>query len=359
MDVGDVRIEPPGHEKRIAAVYRGNGPRDAAIVDSISFDRYLLELAQQRGARIEPRLVADLQWFDGCPRLVCADGHVGNYDLLVLATGVNSNLLSTVESLGVGFVAPDRVKTFITEFHLGRECIESTLGNAMHVFLLDLPRLEFGALIPKGDFVTVCLLGREIDDDLVRTFLGAPEVRGCFPGGELPPSCCHCFPRINIGVRGPAWADRMVMVGDCGVTRLYKDGIGASYRMAKAAATTALLQGVSAGAFARHYGPACRRVDRDNTIGKLLFTCGHGAQHVRLSRRALLRMTRAEQASTSSARRMSSILWDLFTGSSAYGDILLRGFHPAFIGGLLWNLAIGGWSDPPPLIASQGRVLDA
>jgi len=33
----------------------------------------------------------------------------------------------------------------------------------MHVFLLDIPRLEFAAIIPKGDYATVCLLGEDIE----------------------------------------------------------------------------------------------------------------------------------------------------------------------------------------------------
>jgi len=359
MDVGDARIDPPGHEKRIAAVYRGSGPRLSAITDDVSFDRYLLELACAHGTRHEARLVAGVEWFDGRPRVRCADGLARDYDLVVVATGVNSHLLETIERLGVGFVAPQTVKTFITEFELGRERIERSLGASMHVFLLDLPRLEFGALIPKGDYVTVCLLGREIDDDLVRSFLGSPEVRSCFPGGVLPASCCHCMPRINLAPRGPAWADRLVMVGDSGVTRLYKDGIGAAYRTAKAAATTALLQGVSADSFSRFYGPCCRRIDRDNRIGRFLFACGHSAQHLRGARRALLRMTRREQATAGSAARLSGILWDLFTGSSSYGDILRRGFHPGFGLGLAWNFAVGAWRDPRPLATLPGRPLRA
>ncbi len=356
MDIGTVRIDPPGREKRIAAVYRGNGPRVSEVTDQISFDRYLLDLAVEHGARVEPRLVADLEWVDARPRVVCGDGFQRSYELLVLASGINSNLLDAAENLGIGFRAPKSVKTFITELRLGRETIERTLGSSMHVFLLDLPNLEFGALIPKGDFVTACLLGQRIDDDLVRSFLTSPEVLSCFPGGALPPPSCHCFPRINVGPRGPAWADRVVSIGDSGVTRLYKDGIGASYRTAKSASTTALLQGVSAASFARHYGAACRRIDRDNSIGKFLFTCGHAAQHARFTRRALLRMTRGEQASQKSDKLLSSILWDLFTGSSSYRDILERGFKPQFAGGLLWNLLAGGWRDPAPASTASRTV---
>ena len=63
----------------------------------------------------------------------------------------------------------------------------------------------------------------------------------------------------------------MVMVGDCGQTRLYKDGIGAAYRTAKAAATTAIFHGIAAGDFAQHFGPVCRALATDNTIGKVIF----------------------------------------------------------------------------------------
>jgi len=53
MDIGNVRIETPLHEKRIAAVFRGNGPRvSEPIGASGSFDGYLLELAASSGAKV-------------------------------------------------------------------------------------------------------------------------------------------------------------------------------------------------------------------------------------------------------------------------------------------------------------------
>jgi hypothetical protein len=210
------------------------------------------------------------------------------------------------------------------------------------VFLLDLPRLQFAALVPKGDFVTCVMLGDGIDDELVRRFLTAPEVRACFPAGELPATCCHCFPRINVAPAWPPYGDRVLLIGDSGVTRLYKDGIGAAYRTAKAAATTAVLHGVSASAFRRQYEPACRRLTRDNAIGRVLFRGSHLLQRFRFARGAILRMTRWEQASPERTKRLSGMLWDLFTGSAPYREVLTRGLHPSFVAGLLWHLAGGG-----------------
>ena len=45
MDVGDVEFATPLHERRIAAIYRGNGPRNSEPLDTHSFDGYLQQLA--------------------------------------------------------------------------------------------------------------------------------------------------------------------------------------------------------------------------------------------------------------------------------------------------------------------------
>lgn len=341
MDIGSVRIETPLHEKRIAAVYRGNGPRASPPTITVGFDRYLLELAVHAGAQVQRKLVTEIKWSGTRPCVVCADGVEATYDLLVVASGVNSQIMGMAENVGVNYKAPATVMTFIAEFDLGKPTIEQHLGSSMHVFLLDLPRLEFAALIPKGDFVTVCMLGQDIDEELVNTFLNSPEVRRCFPGALVPASVCHCFPRINVRRAHKPFADRIAFIGDSGVTRLYKDGIGAAYRTSKAAAMTAALHGISQDAFARHYWPACRAIDRDNMIGRFVFVVCHLIQKLRFWRRAVLRMTSREQTKPGNKRRMSSVLWDVFTGSAPYREVLLRTFHPAFFCGLLWNMIAG------------------
>jgi flavin-dependent dehydrogenase len=218
----------------------------------------------------------------------------------------------------------------------------------MHVFLLDLPRLEFAALIPKGEVVTVCLLGDDIDAELVESFLNAPEVRACFPpDAELPPKVCNCSPLINVRGAVQPFADRLVVLGDSGVTRLYKDGIGAAYRTAKAAATTVAFAGVSAEDFKRHYWPVCRNISVDNAIGKFVFAVNQILQRWRFSRRAVYRMTALEQQSKQVPRRMSEVLWDLFTGSAPYREVLVNTVRPGFLARFLWNLLVSltpaGW----------------
>ena len=170
MDVGDVEIATPLLEKRIAAIYRGNGPRHSELSDTQSFDGFLLQLAEERGANLIPRLVTDVRRDDEKMHVICADSHRDTYDLVVLASGANSRLMEILENQSQEFQSPGRTTTFICEFKLGREVINETFGPSMHVFLLDIPRLEFAALIPKGDYVSLCLLGDDIDDELMQLF---------------------------------------------------------------------------------------------------------------------------------------------------------------------------------------------
>lgn len=353
MDVGAVRIDTPLHEKRIAAVYRGNGPRNSPPAMTTGFDRYLLQLATEYGANWQRQMVTDLQRHEQGWRLHCADNTAADYDLVVIACGINSALLIQTEKLGIKFHRPATLKTFIAEFKLGKQLIETTFGTSMHVFLLDLPKLEFAALIPKGDYVTLCMLGDEIDEELVNRFLNSPEVRECFPENRAPVNACHCFPRINVGPARQPYAEGMVFIGDSGVARLYQDGIGSAYRTAKAAAMTCALHGISESDFKQHYWPACRLITRDNTIGKLIFMVCTVIQKLKFTRRAVLRMVVLEQTLEGRKPRMSSVLWDVFTGSAPYTDVLLRTMHPAFLGHLCWNLVV---ANLPPIHAADKKV---
>lgn len=338
MDVGDVEIATPLMEKRIAAIYRGNGPRSSAPAEAQSFDGYLQDLARGKGAEIIHRLVTGVHEDGDRISVHCADQGGECYDLVVVASGVNSRLVDILDNDMVQFRQPARTKTFICEFHLGRDLINETFGPSMHVFLLDIPRLEFAALIPKGDYVTLCLLGDDIDDELIARFFSSDEVSNCFPQSMIPPHACHCYPRINLRSARPVYADRIVMIGDSGATRLFKDGIGAAYRTAKAAAKTVVFHGVDADSFRQHYAPLCRKISNDNRIGKLVFSVASLVQKARFARRGVLCMTQKEQREPDSPRRMSGVLWDLFSGSAPYTNVFLRTLHPAYIGSLAWNL---------------------
>jgi flavin-dependent dehydrogenase len=336
-DSRSVRIETPLKEKRIAAIHRGGGPRDLPRTKWGGLDGFLLAQAQSLGATVVPMRVSEVAWVDERPA-VCFPGKPAQpYDLLVGATGVNSSGWQLFEQLGLPSKRCETTKTYITELKLGADAIAQYFGNAMHVFMLDMPRLDCAAIIPKGDFLTLCLLGRDIDRELIDAFFDTPAVRRCFPPALAPgEGACHCSPKINIREATRPFCDRVVLVGDCGVTRLYKDGIGAAYRTAKAAARTAVFAGVAANDFQRYYWPLYRSIARDNWYGWLIFAVVHRIKALRPAVQGVLRMAAGEQGAHGSARRMSLVLWDMFTGSAPYREVFFRTVDPRFLGRFVW-----------------------
>jgi flavin-dependent dehydrogenase len=338
-DLGSQRIEAAFHEKRIGVMFRGAGPHGIREIRFHGFDEYLLSLAKDKGANLIRSRVTGVNRIDDNLQIRTSNKAMEKYDLLAVATGVNTAALKLFEEPAAQYKPPKTTKTALREYFLGKETIQRYFGDSLHVFLLDIPRLDFAMIVPKGDYVSVCLLGKDIDDSLLQAFLTAPEVKSCFPDGwNWDQPGCQCSPRINVRAAIRPYADRIVFVGDSGASRLYKDGIGAAYRAAKAAATCAVLEGISAEDFKRYYSSFCRGVEMDNRFGGFIFGVSRIIQRSPFSRKAVLRMVASEQLSPASPRRLSNVLWDTFTGSAPYRDVFLRTLHPAFVSHFFWSL---------------------
>ena len=191
--------------------------------------------------------------------------------------------------------------------------------------------------------LTLVLLGRKIDKELVDSFLSTPEVTQCFPpnwdlsGGYS----CQCYPQINIKSARNSFADRIVLFGDSATSKLYKNGLGAAYMTSKAAAATAVLHGVSRDDFRKHYLPICRSISRDNTIGEIIFMFTRLLQKINFAKRGIIRMVVKEQKKENKNKPMSHVLWDTFTGSAPYRSIFKRTRRPGFIFSLVSEMLLG------------------
>lgn len=338
-----VRIDTPIGEARIAGVHRGGGPRGSHDGARGSFDGFLLDLAGQRGASVIRDRVTALARDDGMLQVTTKKGGpVGPYDLVAGAVGVNSRNEGLFEGVGIRYEAPRTTKAYVAELAVGREWIDRDIGSAMHIFLLDVPGIEFAALLPKGDYLTFCLVGPDIERPAVDAFLTSPSVAKWLPPDwAAPEGMCSCYPKLSLrGVPVP-YADRLVLLGDCGITRYYKDGIGAAYRAAKAAAVTAVFSGVSDGHFAGHFMRTCRSIRRDNRYGKVVFWTSGLIQHLGPTRRGMVRMMTDEQAIGDGPKRMSSVMWDTFSGTALYGEVFARTLTPAFVARFLWSMLRG------------------
>jgi flavin-dependent dehydrogenase len=322
-------IQRPSPQRRIVSVYRGGGPRLLRAGSVASFDGYLLSQAQARGARHVPQRVRQVDQEER-PLLHTADGQIAA-DLLVLATGINSR---SPLSPAFGYHRP-RTAVMAQDEVLRPSTWPS---NRVDVFFRKPPGLIFGALIPKGNYLNISLLGRGLTRDTVSDFIEAQQL-----GAVLPSVCeslCGCTPRIAIGAAPRTFGDRWIAVGDAAVTRLYKDGIGSAFFMAGHAMHAAIEHGISHHKFAKGYAPHCRQVAMDNLYGRLLFQMWSFVLRTPRLLQIWIAAVERETAWPPERRLHQRLLWGMFSGDEPYRDLFWRCLHP----GMLFGLGDGWWS---------------
>ncbi|MBI4301200.1 MAG: FAD-dependent oxidoreductase [Chloroflexi bacterium] len=318
---GTMEVENPSPGGDIYSVYRGSGPLRFPLPLAVSFDAFLLGEAKRQGATVIPKRVRALR--QGASPAVEVGGHWEEYDLVVLATGVNAPDL-LVE--GLDYQPPPTYRMAQDELHARQEDVEKAFGNRVRVFLLPHSDLVFGTLVPKGSLVNVSLLGQD-GSPSVEKFLSHPLVKKALPFPYT--RVCGCRPMIAVGMAQNPVGERFVAVGDAGVTRLYKDGIGSAFLTARQAAYAAAHFGTTSEAFQRHYVPFLRALNRDNAYGRLLFSVHRRLKDSPAFYRAQAQMV-AEERGCSDPGPSHRALWGMFTGSYSYGQILRTVLEPAF-----------------------------
>lgn len=327
---GEVYIKSPRIKQRgIATTYRGGGPKGSGGKDIMSFDEFMLQKAAEEGATIEHTVIDEVKLDGDRPILYSNKKPMMGPDLLVGAFGVNAHTAEKFKNLGFGYIPPSTIRCMQTEMELGEEWVSEHFGNAIHVFLLNLPGVKFAAITPKGNFATISLLGKELNKDTVQAFVAHPVVRKTLPNGwKLPEKFCHCFPKITTSSAKKPYTDRIVIVGDAASTRLYKDGIGSAYVTGKAAAYTIMLHGIGEADLAEHYFPTCKSMDRDNMVGRFLFTVNDFITGIPSLSKGHFRALCHEQENPAGGTPQSEILWDMFTGSRSYTDVFYTSLRP-------------------------------
>lgn len=314
LHLGDqtLTLQKPDADRHIASVYRGSGPRLGSPDHPKSFDAWLLKQAQQRGARLL-RMRAQFIEPGELPKIYLNQHDTLEAHLVVLASGVNSrNPLDkkwNYQPPHIEVMAQDEIPL-----------TNELLDNSVHIFFDYPPGLIFGCLIPKGRYANVSLLGHGLGPSSVADFLRGHSIDKLLaPGSSL---LCGCAPRVAISPAKGYFADRMVAVGDAAVTRLYKDGIGAAFVTAQAAAHTAIYRGISHADFVSAYQPVCRHIAIDNIYGRILFYVWASAHNkpslIKIWRRLIL----AEAELPPSQQVHSRVLWSMFTGDETYRSIM-------------------------------------
>ncbi|NOZ06975.1 MAG: hypothetical protein GXP41_11610 [Chloroflexi bacterium] len=351
MSAGTLDVAQPDKRASVVSVFRGNGPIQPPPEKPISLDAFLLGLAIARGAQLRPVPVRAIE-VGHSPRLRTAGDEEERYDLIVLASGVNGPPLQ-VE--GIPYRPPKTRIMAQTEIFMSPSAIQKLQGR-VHIFLPSDSNLTFGTLVPKKNYVSISLLGNELPPGSISRFLAQPEVTAQL--GVQSRAICACRPRISVSPADPLYGPGFVAVGDAGVTRLYKNGIGSALRTARAAARTAIFYGPSGEAFNRGYNPLCRAIIQDNRFGRFLFLFVHVLQHNSVLAHPHLMTVKWEQRQPPRRRRLSRLVWGMFTGSDSYRRLFAVAIDPRIQYHLLICLIADTWygRDLHTVLMTKGRM---
>jgi flavin-dependent dehydrogenase len=315
-------IKQPNPFRRIYAIYRGSGPRLSSGGIVRSFDAFLLAQACERGVRHVPNYVRKIT--AGEKPTIYTDREAIQADLLVLASGVNH--IPSLEA-SFGYQPPK------TESMAQNEILRpaSWPDGQVDVFFNQPPGLVFGALVPKGPYLSISLLGSGLNVESISDFLKAHHLdeRGLSSSTGL----CGCLPRVAVSSAKNYFGDRWLTVGDAAVTRLYKDGIGSAYRTAQAAMRISLEKGISKTAFQQYYAPVVNAIAWDNLYGRLSLKLWKLTIANPLLLRGWKKAIQREVNLPTERQIHHRILWGMFTGDEPYRDLFTLFFRwPALTG---------------------------
>ena len=319
-----LRIDRPDPSRKILSIYRGAGPRVMRNKPIMSFDNTLLKEACERGAEHVKARVRRVSW-EHHPVIHTSD-KTYHADLIVLATGVNSRAPLNPD---FGYIPP---KTSI----MAQDEILMPHGwpqDQVSAFFQNPPGLIFGALTPKGKYLNISLLGKNMTTDAINDFIEAQNLNVQLGGS--PTSLCGCTPRIAVRQSRHFFGDRWVAVGDAAVTRLYKDGIGSAFFTSREAIRTALFKGIGHTDFKKNYAKFCSKIARDNLYGRLLFQLWSLTLKIPRLLSAWQGAIRMEQEWPPERRLSVRFLWGMFTGDEPYRDLFWLMFNPTSIATLI------------------------
>ena len=328
-------------KNKIATVFRGNGPRYSTFPETVSFDDFLLSWAQDRGAEVIPFPVWEIKLPEDKTRPVSLSfGKRDNLqkfdaDLAVGAFGVNVYLMKKIENLGFGYKPPSTIITFQAELKLGKEEVFKHFGNNIHVYLPKSKVLRYATVIPKGDYITITLIGKkDATKDIFSEFLELEEIQNRIP--DLKPHC-FCYPKIVVSPSKNPFADRLVIIGDPSFSRHYKNGIESAFITAKLAAETAFCSGIDVSSFfSSYYKQAKKLIIHDNYYGQFLFLINDLISSVPLLTQSHLSLAK-QKGNKDSTKKIRSILWNMFTGNIPYREIFKISLDPKLQIALLRN----------------------
>ncbi len=309
----------------------GEGEPSVAL-RRVQFDAYMLEKVRERGIRVHQARVTDVE-FHADRVVVYTENAPLQADVVVGAFGLDEGT-GTIFKRQTGYQPPQALSSVVTKYHPGEAGMQA-IGERIHAFLPRNPQIEFGAVTPKGNHLTINIAGKYVTVDLMHAFLQHPEVRAVLPNleGTHQPGDLRFFKgRFPCSLAKRYYGDRYVMVGDAaGLVRAFKGkGVTSAVLTGIRAAETILQIGISREAFHTHYRGANQDIIQDLPYGRFM-------------RKATIVMTRwgllaPVVRAAHSQPELQKALFDAVSAHAPYIEILRRVVRPTVVKAILYNL---------------------
>lgn len=296
----------------------------------VQLDAYMLQAASDRGVEVIHARATEVE-FHASGVVVYTDADPVEGDVVVGAFGLDEGSAGIFHRT-TGYRPPASLSSVVTKIHPGDPKM-AEVGGQVHVFLPPSREIEFGAITPKGNHLTINIAGSSVDSEDMQGFLAWGPVRDILGSGPIRPGqpgdlrfYKGRFPR-SLARRD--FGDRYVMVGDAaGLVRAFKGkGITSAVQTGIRAAHTLLEAGFSTAAFESHY----RRANQD-IIGDLPYGQFMRWMTIWLSRTGLLNPVIRAARDTP---RLREALFGAASGHLLYRKVLADSLAPGSLAAVL------------------------
>ena len=336
--------------QRMYSVFRGEHPHDKKGTTQ-GFDAFLLNQARQLGAVVIRAEAVNIRTGPaGKPlvTMVAASGKrtVVEADFAAIATGINpfketnredNFIFRSFREINPLFIQPGKRRTMIFELKPGRGYLKKYMHKEIYFVVSGSKNLclDHISLVPKGNYLTVALVGESIDKasfpqdtkKIIAEFFRLPQIRTILPHVTLrnTPVSCSCAPfMVSAPARGGVW-DRMAVVGDALGSRLYRDGIFSAFVSAQALAGTVIHRGVDKKSLAQGYDRVIKWLETDNRYARCVMTLAHAALKSPILSRILYQAFATEMKLKEKEKwYLGEVLLDLGSCSKDYVDIFFK-----------------------------------
>ncbi|MFQ5577131.1 MAG: NAD(P)/FAD-dependent oxidoreductase [Anaerolineae bacterium] len=305
----------------------------------VQFDAYMLDQARAHGVEVRESRVTDLEFLPDRVN-VYAEGTNCRASVVFGAFGLDSGTATTLAQ-ATSYRPPRFLTSLVTKVHPPPEAM-SNFGDDIHAFLPRNPAIEFGAVTPKGNHLTVNIAGAHIDSRDIDAFLAYPPLRRLLHFAD--PACpynpkdfVYYRGRFPISVARSFYGNRYACLGDAaGLVRAFKGkGVNSACQTALWAAETALTVGVSRRAFDDHYRRACRLILTDLPYGKAMRRLVIVGSRLGLVDRLI--------AAADHEPTLQRALFDAVSAHRPYRTVAAEVFHPPALARLIYAFARPGF----------------